>query len=332
MEQTLGNRIAANRKRLGLTQDQLAEQLGVTPQAVSKWENNQSCPDIAILPKLAQIFGITTDELMGVKHETVHQAEIVSETTSESSGKDWEFRWDSGRRGSLGIAIWVLLTGVLLFVNNLLGWDGGLWDILWTGGLLIFGLFGLYPRFSFFRLGCALFGGGALVRELGILEIPLVKGMILPILLLLFGLSLLADAFKKPNHSTFHFTHDGIHGSGGKNTFEVYEDSFLCNVNFGDKHHAISLPSLSKGSASVCFGELTLDLTGCRKINPGCTLEISCSFGELELLVPRCCIVTHGIGTHFGELEIQGSPAPDASNTLFLNGSVSFGELTIKYI
>ena len=80
MEQTLGKRIIENRKRLGLTQDRLAEQLGVTAQAVSKWENDQSCPDITMLPKLAEIFGISTDELLGIKK--VHEAEVVTEDTS----------------------------------------------------------------------------------------------------------------------------------------------------------------------------------------------------------------------------------------------------------
>ena len=67
MEQTMGKRIAACRKRMGLTQDALAEQLGVTAQAVSKWENDQSCPDITMIPKLANLFSITTDELLGVE-------------------------------------------------------------------------------------------------------------------------------------------------------------------------------------------------------------------------------------------------------------------------
>ena len=52
MEHTIGKRIMENRKRFGLTQDALAEQLGVTAQAVSKWENDQSCPDITTLPTL----------------------------------------------------------------------------------------------------------------------------------------------------------------------------------------------------------------------------------------------------------------------------------------
>ena len=79
MEDTLGKRIVANRKRLGLTQDALAELLGGTAQAVSKWENDQSCPDIATLPRLAEIFGISTDELLGMEKKTVHEAEIVQD-------------------------------------------------------------------------------------------------------------------------------------------------------------------------------------------------------------------------------------------------------------
>ena len=63
MEETLGKRISGHRKRLGLTQDQLADKLGVTAQAVSKWENDISCPDIMLLPLLAQILGVTLDDL-----------------------------------------------------------------------------------------------------------------------------------------------------------------------------------------------------------------------------------------------------------------------------
>lgn len=57
--------IAKCRKELGLTQEGLAQQLGVTNQAVSKWESGQSCPDIALLPKIADLFGITIDALFG---------------------------------------------------------------------------------------------------------------------------------------------------------------------------------------------------------------------------------------------------------------------------
>ena len=64
METTMGNRIAMLRRKKELKQDALAEMLGVSPQAVSKWENDQSCPDISLLPKLAKILGVTVDELL----------------------------------------------------------------------------------------------------------------------------------------------------------------------------------------------------------------------------------------------------------------------------
>lgn len=62
---TLGNTILKYRKALGITQDALAQKLEVTNQAVSKWESDQCCPDINLLPRLADIFGITIDELFG---------------------------------------------------------------------------------------------------------------------------------------------------------------------------------------------------------------------------------------------------------------------------
>lgn len=62
---TLGNRIGQYRRKLGMTQEALAQRLDVTNQAVSKWESDQCCPDISLLPKIADIFGITMDELFG---------------------------------------------------------------------------------------------------------------------------------------------------------------------------------------------------------------------------------------------------------------------------
>ena len=66
-EQTLGAMIAALRKEKGMTQLELAQQLGVTDKAVSKWERDLSCPDVNALPKLAEILGVTVDELMQTK-------------------------------------------------------------------------------------------------------------------------------------------------------------------------------------------------------------------------------------------------------------------------
>lgn len=64
MNETIGNRISKYRKEKGLTQEELAGKLGVSSQAVSKWENDASCPDISLLPQLCRILGISTDELL----------------------------------------------------------------------------------------------------------------------------------------------------------------------------------------------------------------------------------------------------------------------------
>ena len=64
MNETIGNRISKYRKEKGMTQEELAGKLGVSSQAVSKWENDASCPDISLLPELCRILGISTDELL----------------------------------------------------------------------------------------------------------------------------------------------------------------------------------------------------------------------------------------------------------------------------
>lgn len=71
MNETIGTRIARYRKAKGLTQEGLAEQLGISSQAVSKWENDISCPDISILPKLCRVLGVTCDSLLTGKDNQV---------------------------------------------------------------------------------------------------------------------------------------------------------------------------------------------------------------------------------------------------------------------
>ena len=59
----LGENIRRFRKMMNLTQEELAEKIGVTYQAVSKWENAQSAPDVSFLPLLADVFGCNIDDL-----------------------------------------------------------------------------------------------------------------------------------------------------------------------------------------------------------------------------------------------------------------------------
>jgi len=65
MEESLGQRIARLRRNKGLTQEDLGYKVGVSSQAVSKWETDSSAPDVTLLVKIANIFDISVDELLG---------------------------------------------------------------------------------------------------------------------------------------------------------------------------------------------------------------------------------------------------------------------------
>ncbi len=332
MEETLGKRIVRNRKRLGLTQDALAEKLGVTAQAVSKWENDQSCPDITMLPRLAAVFGVTTDALLGLE-APAKEAEVVEDTPGlhiDKQDNHWEFKWDGGRKSHVGLALWVICAAVMMLAANYLDQHVSPWTAFWTTGLAVFGIFGLWPRFSVFRLGCALAGGYYIVGELWPRLFVLEKGYILPIVLLLFGLSLLLEAGKKNRKPSFHITSDGKNKA--RCTYEVEGESFSCDLCFSSRSQQVALPRLKHGTVDVAFGELTLDLQGCGEFAPGCHLDLDCAFGSLTVLLPASLRVETSSDTTLGNFTVIGQPNPDAADTILINADVSFGEITLRYI
>lgn len=87
-KETFGQRITNLRKEKGLTQNDVAEKIGVTAQAVSKWENDQATPDIDILIKLSDIFEISLDELLGKEKKTT----ILNERPSKKDINKMVFR------------------------------------------------------------------------------------------------------------------------------------------------------------------------------------------------------------------------------------------------
>lgn len=73
----------------GISQETLADVCGVSMQAVSKWENGQSCPDIAFLPQLAEYFGVSVDYLLsGQNHITGNPDDDITASLSEQELKD----------------------------------------------------------------------------------------------------------------------------------------------------------------------------------------------------------------------------------------------------
>lgn len=340
MEQTLGKRISENRKRLGLTQDQLAEKLGITAQAVSKWENDLSCPDIAILPALADIFGISTDVLLGREApRQLVEAEAAEKEEPEGvhihNGK-WEFHWDSGKRSAVAFALMVLLVGALLLLTRIMGWEVSFWSLLWPSALLTWGISNLAKRFSLFYLALSLFSGYSLIANLGIWKLDIAGELVFPIMVVFFGIGLLMEALKKPNKPRFTITHGGrnvVTGSeDGRSEYSTGADCFDCSLSFGENTHLVELPVLAGGEASVSFGELHLDLTQVERIAEGCRIETNCSFGELELTVPRRFRVENSASTAFASVEVKGHPDPEPEGVIYLNANVSFGEITIRYV
>lgn len=63
----IGETIASLRKEKGMTQNELAEKMNITDKAVSKWERNLSCPDINTISKLADVLGVSVEELLKAK-------------------------------------------------------------------------------------------------------------------------------------------------------------------------------------------------------------------------------------------------------------------------
>ena len=74
---SIGRRISEYRRKRNITQEQLAEAMNVTSQAVSKWENDISCPDISVLPQLADYFNVSLDLL--VRGETLSGVQLLAE-------------------------------------------------------------------------------------------------------------------------------------------------------------------------------------------------------------------------------------------------------------
>lgn len=342
MESTLGKRIVQHRKRLTMTQDKLAEQLGVTAQAVSKWENDQACPDITMLPKLAEIFGVTTDELLGITPaETVHTAEIIEEDPEEAEhgihfqNGQFEVHWDNSRKGAFMFAVLVLLVGALTLFCRVQHWDISFWTILWPSALMVYGIYYILPNFSVFALACALFGGYFLLANLGILQFTLAGELVFPIVLLLFGLALLLEAFRKKKKAQFTFKRSGKKkntDSRPQSNFYVTDRTFTCNTSFGDDHREVILDELASGEVNVSFGDLTVDLTGCKQLSETCSIEANCSFGDLTFLVPRRWRVEKTSSGAFSAVEADGHPAAQPEGIIHMECSVSFGAINIKYV
>lgn len=94
-KKTIGQFIAALRKANGMTQKELAEQLNVSDKAVSRWERDESAPDLSLIPVIAEIFGVTSDEIL--RGERVVRQELSGTISSEKGKKQIAMLLDKTR-------------------------------------------------------------------------------------------------------------------------------------------------------------------------------------------------------------------------------------------
>ena len=90
----LGNNLFEARKKSGLSQDKVAEKLGITRQTISKWETNETTPDIYQAKKLAKLYNLSLDELIEFDCDLKEIEEVIKNTNEEKEAKiDWTNAW-----------------------------------------------------------------------------------------------------------------------------------------------------------------------------------------------------------------------------------------------
>lgn len=151
----LNERIIYCRKKCGLSQEELGEKVGVSRQAVSKWETGDALPEVTKLKTLADVFGVTVDYLL---NEDDPPEEVTSNPTADNSqDSDFDVRENIGSTGSSQSTLGIHSTGgetasrLSLFAERY-AWIGGIALIVYGAYRTIAGLIGLFNMFGIFGM------------------------------------------------------------------------------------------------------------------------------------------------------------------------------------
>lgn len=323
-EITMGKRISSLRKAKGLTQEQLAEQMNVSPQAVSKWENDVSCPDISIVRQLASVLGVTTDELLGAK---AYEPRVVVVDTK--TGADANKQQANGDKGGIYFAVGLIIVGIIFLLNlfNVPPFsNASFWGVVWPSVVLAVGVSWTVSHRSVFGLGVAALGLYYLLFNLGAITFTLTWNFIWPVLLVLLGVTILVDRFVP--HKSWH----GFPEGKGKSEYADADGYVHCDSAFVEDNRVFSGETFRGGDIDLSFGKGTLDLTKVKSFADGAELDIDVSFGEYDLCLPRKVRLQMKSDKSFGSIQVSGTPADDAPFILRLDADASFGALNIKYL
>lgn len=330
-KETMGKRISDLRKGKGMTQEQLAQLLGVTPQAVSKWENDLSCPDISILPQLAEALGVTTDELLGKA-----PLQTVAPETEKQSGKAHvSVRLRMNKAEKVIFALLLMGIGVVFLLNAFhvieLGEGVTFGSVLWPFLVACMGVLACRSELNPVSIGLFLFGVYMLLFNLGIIpaQYKLTWAMAWPVALILIGVTIL-----------LHFLLPKRKKEGGIFEVEKSDPVFDCTDESGFIRIDSAFTSQTKcvetgapftgAKIDSSFGSLVLDLSQA-EIQNGALIDADVSFGSLTVRLPAFVGANAACKTAFGGYDCPPGN-PDAEIKVSLNGDVSFGKIEVEYV
>lgn len=133
---TIGVKIQNLRKQKGLSQEQLAEAVGVSRQAVSKWEAEQSVPDIDKIILICDYFGVTTDYIL--RDEEMSCTETVQSTNKNKEEKDMDNKKKSTLLLTVAVMLYILCAVPIIIIPNQVGLVLLLVMVAVATGLMIF--------------------------------------------------------------------------------------------------------------------------------------------------------------------------------------------------
>ena len=338
-ENTLGKRIAMLRRNQGWTQEQLGEKVGVSAQAVSKWENDQACPDITTLPLLADLFGVTTDELLGLKPIEPHVVILDKEPERNEDHADsgsFELRLDKvDQWGSICICIMAILISVTLILRSttpLFNREGvNVWNYIWPIILFAIGMRQVRRNIVFGISAMAIgvyefiwFGWGV-PFEIKWYVLLLVVAVACLVRILLKKLGVIPEKAGEPFIE--------VNGKKPTRVVEYSDDGMFmtAELSFGSNEVVYPYDTIKGMKVETNFGDHRIDLRNIRHFVNDPVLEIEVNFGNVVVLLPDNVKLHKTSETAFGAFRVKGEPSSSADQIAYFRTEVNFGNLEIRY-